>query len=171
MPLSAKKRRLGGLLDRILAGITILSFLAMALTVLLQIVTRSMPKVSFVWTEELSRFLFVLAIASAAPLAFKSGDFVYIEFLIDHPRSRVRPLMQSIVKIITFLLFAVIAFRGIDFIRLGLDQKSSAMALPMAIPYSFLVFSAFFILWGIAADALKALKALRPLKSPGKNTK
>lgn len=146
-------------MDWILGGITVLSFSAMALTVLLQIVTRPMTKVSFVWTEELSRFLFVLGIASAAPLAFKSGDFVYIEFLIDHPRNRVRRLMKSAVKTMSFLLFAVIAFGGIDFIRLGLDQKSSAMALPMAVPYSFLVISGFFIVCGIAVDMVRSVRS------------
>lgn len=144
-------------IEFLLSVITVSSFFGVAFTVLLQIVTRRMATVSFVWTEELSRFFFVLGIASAAPLAFKSGDFVYIEFLIDHPKNKARRGMKLAVKIITFLVFGVILYRGFYFVSLGLDQHSTSMGIPMAIPYSFIVISAFFIICNITSDFLKTL--------------
>jgi len=148
-------KKLKNPIDFLLGVITVSSFLGIAFTVLLQIITRRMSNVSFVWTEELSRFLFILGITSAAPLAFKSGDFVYIEFLVDHPKNKARKGMKLAVKIITLPIFGVILFKGLFFVSLGLDQHSTAMGIPMAIPYSFIVISAFLIVVNITVDLVK----------------
>jgi TRAP-type C4-dicarboxylate transport system permease small subunit len=144
-------------IEFLLGVIAVSSFFGVAFAVLLQITTRGMENVSFVWTEELSRFFFILGITSAAPLAYKSGDFVYIEFLIDSPKNKSKRIMQIIVKVITLLVFSAIVYKGLFFISLGFDQHSAAMGIPMAIPYSFVVLSALLIVLNILSEFFRYL--------------
>ena len=55
--------------ERILGLGTFLCFTALIITVLIQIFTRFLPLgISFIWTEEATRFFFIFSVVFAAPL-------------------------------------------------------------------------------------------------------
>ena len=100
--------------------------------VTLQVVSRYTALIpSWIWTEELSRFLFIWMIMLGAMIGVREGS----HFLVDvWPELPPRPTaMLQIVSNVFVLAFALVfVWWGIQFVRFGWDQTSELAELPMA---------------------------------------
>jgi TRAP-type C4-dicarboxylate transport system permease small subunit len=132
------------LLDRTLEAATILTFAALIIVIIIQIVSRYLPY-SFVWTEELSRFLFLYAISFGAPLALKDKEFINVDLLLNYLPKRVREIYEGIVYLLIVLLCAVVTYWGYKFIEIGRGQTSATMAIDMSIIHACIAISMLFI--------------------------
>ena len=99
--------------------------------VTLQIISRYTALIpSWIWTEELSRFLFIWMIMLGAMIAVREGT----HFLVDvWPELDPRPAAQlQIVANVFVLAFALVfVWWGVRFVRFGWDQTSELAELPM----------------------------------------
>lgn len=110
-------------------------FTVLILTVLFQVFSRIFfPALSRIWTEELTRFLFIYAIAFAAPLAMKQAAYVNID-LIDKLPVRIVILVKILVEIMTAALFLLVFYYGIRFTMLGIYQRAPTIKIPMAVVF------------------------------------
>lgn len=107
-------------------------FILLILTVSFQVFSRVFfPSLSRIWTEELTRFLFIYAIAFAAPLAMKQAAYVNID-LIDKLPVRIVILVKIVVEIMIAALFLLVFYYGIRFTMLGINQRAPTIKIPMA---------------------------------------
>lgn len=144
-------------LERILEFGTFICFSLLVLNVLFQITTRLFfPSFAKVWTEELSRALFVYGIAFAAPLAMKKKEYVNVDLLIDKFTGKTRLVIDLFLNLLTVLLFSVVLYVSKDFIKLGINQNSVALGYKMFWPY----FSVAVMLAGILIYALLGFREI-----------
>ena len=102
----------------------------------LQIISRYTALIpSYIWTEELSRFLFIWMVMLGAMVGIKEGT--HFEVDIWPELSRRANAMLRIVSNLFVLIFALVfAWWGIKFVQFGWYQESELAELPM--PFIFL---------------------------------
>lgn len=152
--------------DRIaqtLEWIVIFSFAILISVVFLQIFARFFLPKAPSWTEELSRFLFIYSIMTAAPLALKRQEFVRVDIILNRLDKKTQDSLEIATYILLNIFFIVIAYEGFTFGELGLKQTSPAMGLPMYLSYGTICYSGIFLLiYGvqILMEMLKRKKEL-----------
>ena len=113
--------------------------------VTLQIISRYTVLIpSWIWTEELSRFLFIWMIMLGAMIGVREKS----HFLVDlWPELRPRPTaMLQIASNVFVLAFALVfVWWGTEFVRFGWNQTSELAELPMT--YIFIAWPVTGMVW------------------------
>ena len=133
-------------LDRLLTVFACVFVFAFCVTVIIQIVCRSIPFLPIPsWTEELARYCFIYAVACAAGLAVRANAFVAVDILTNLMPRRTKGF-HNIALNGTLCAFAVFfeAKCAVRFASLRARMVSTAMEIPMQWIYFALV-----ILFGI----------------------
>lgn len=117
-------------LDSILKVCAIFSFVGMIFVVLTQILTRYVP-VSFVWTEEITRFLFIFSILFSAPLAMKKREYISVDLFIDFLPGKLRKIYKGFIYLVLALFCAFLLVPSYDFAMLGKGQTSATLKIEM----------------------------------------
>lgn len=132
------------ILTKTLEAATILSFLGVIVVVLIQILSRYLPYTA-VWTEELTRFLFIYSISFGAPLALKNKEFISVDILTGLLPQKVQEYYEAFIYLVVVILSFVIAYHGYTFIEVGKGQTSATMALDMSVIHASIAISFVFI--------------------------
>ena len=123
-------------IGRILKIGTLLSTWGLIAMVLLQIICRFSWFETPSWTEEASRILFIYAISFASGLALKSSNYyVALDAFYNMFNLKFKMLLDKSIPVVIFLLFAVFAFYSIQFISLGMIEKSPSMGFNMGVAF------------------------------------
>lgn len=123
-----------------------ISFLTLMLVVFLQVFSRFFLPKAPSWTEELSRFLFIYSIMTAAPIALKRNEFVRVDILLVKLNKKVQYIFEIITYCLLNIFFLIIAYEGFTFGNLGVKQTSPAMGIPMYLSYGTVCYSGIFLL-------------------------
>ncbi|WP_181347219.1 TRAP transporter small permease [Thalassobacillus sp. CUG 92003] len=126
------------IMSRILAILTVLSFAALVIVVSIQIAGRY-TSLSFVWTEELSRFLFIFSIAFAAPLAMERFEFVRIEFLVNALPESAQKFYDAAIYLGLGVFSGAMVYYAYEFSLVGQMQTSATLAVSMKHVYMSMV--------------------------------
>ena len=113
--------------------------------VTLQVLSRFTELVpSYIWTEELSRFLFIWMVMLGAMIAVREGTHFDVDVWPElTPRAAAR---LHIVSHLFVLLFALVfVYWGIQNVRFGWSQQSELAELPM--PFIFLAWPVAGLTW------------------------
>lgn len=121
--------------DKTLGIVTMLLFTALLLVVIIQILSRYFPY-DFIWTEELSRYLFVYSIVTAAPLALRKQEFIRVDLLIERLSDRVRKIYESVISTMILLFSIVLFIYGIQLVSLGSDFYAPTLGFSMSYTYA-----------------------------------
>ncbi|HUP98558.1 MAG TPA: TRAP transporter small permease [Usitatibacter sp.] len=115
--------------------------------VTLQIVSRYTALIpSWIWTEELSRFLFIWMVMLGAMIAVREGTHFIVDFVPDMaPRPTAALHIVTNLFVLAFAL--VFVWWGIEFVRFGWNQTSELADLPM--PYIFAAWPLAGVTWCI----------------------
>ncbi|NNE76930.1 MAG: TRAP transporter small permease [Pricia sp.] len=122
-------------IGRLLKLGALLSTWGLILSVLVQITCRFTPIATPAWTEEASRILFIYAMAFAAGLAMKNDYYVHLDMFYNRFPLKLQQFLSKAIPIITFLLFAVMAIYAIEFVLLGIPEKSPSMGFNMGVAF------------------------------------
>ena len=99
--------------------------------VTLQVISRYTALIpAWIWTEELSRFLFIWMIMLGSMIAVREGT----HFVVDvWPRMspRATAALQIVANVFVLAFAIVFLWWGIQFVRFGWDQTSELADLPM----------------------------------------
>lgn len=100
--------------------------------VTLQIISRYTALIpSWIWTEELSRFLFIWMVMLGAMIGIREGTHFEVDVWPD-----LGPKATALLRIVSNLFVLVFAlvfvWWGVEFVRFGWDQNSELAELPMA---------------------------------------
>ena len=140
------KKLLGGT-HRLLTWLMAATVAILIVPVTLQIVSRYTALIpSWIWTEELSRFLFIWMIMLGAMIGVREGT----HFVVDvWPDLAPRPaaLLQIATNLLVLVFALVFVWWGIEFVRFGWDQTSELAELPMV--YIFIAWPVAGVTWMI----------------------
>jgi TRAP-type C4-dicarboxylate transport system permease small subunit len=121
--------------DKILGIISMLLFAALIIVVVIQILSRYFPY-DVIWTEELSRYLFVYSMVTAAPLALRRNEFITVDILIEALPEKGQRIYESIIAGAIAIFSLVLFIYSLTFINLGLDFYSPTLGFLMAYAYA-----------------------------------
>ncbi|TMM58570.1 TRAP transporter small permease subunit [Maribacter algarum] len=123
-------------IGKILKVGTLVSTWGLIAMVLLQIICRFSWFETPSWTEEASRILFIYAISFASGLALKSSNYyVALDAFYNRFSPKLKTFLDKSIPIVIFLLFAVFAFYSIQFVSLGMIEKSPSMGFNMGVSF------------------------------------
>ena len=99
--------------------------------VTMQIISRYTALIpSYIWTEELSRFLFIWMIMLGAMIAVREGTHLDVDLWPDlSPRTEA--VTQIVASLFVLVFACVFVYWGVKFVQFGWDQQSELAELPM----------------------------------------
>lgn len=118
-------------LDMLLSILTVVSFAGVIIVVTIQIMSRYLPY-NAIWTEELTRYLFIYAICFGAPLALIRGEYINVDMILAKMSHNVRRFYEIGIYVVLMVLFAVMIQTGYDFTLVG-TQTSATMPFKMSV--------------------------------------
>ena len=120
---------------RLLTWLMVATVAILIVPVTLQIISRYTALIpSWIWTEELSRFLFIWMVMLGAMIGIREHSHFEVDVWPDlAPRATALLRMVSHVFVLVFAL--VFVWWGAQFVRFGWKQESELAELPM--PYIF----------------------------------
>src|SRR5438552_943707 len=100
--------------------------------VTLQVISRYTALIpAWIWTEELSRFLFIWMIMLGSMIAVREGTHFVVDVWPQIPQ-RAAAFLQIVSNFFVLVFAVVFAWWGVEFVRFGWDQTSELADLPMA---------------------------------------
>lgn len=147
-------------LGKVLSALTIITFLGVFAAVMTQIVTRYLP-VSYPWTEELSRMLFVAAVCFCAPVAYRDYEFVIVDVLIEYFPSKIRRYVNLMTSVAIIVLFVVIFRYGITLTINGHRQLMPTLGIPMSTAFALVPFSALCFVYYASLNVIRDIRGIR----------
>jgi TRAP-type transport system small permease protein len=139
---------------RILSLLAILCLSGVIITVTIQIGSRFLPY-SFVWTEELTRYLFLYAICFGAPLALLRNEYISVDLILSRLSPQFRRVYDIVIYLTILLLSAVMVKEGYAFVQIGQAQSSATMPFQMSVIHaSIFIMSLFLLLFSLVRIGL-----------------
>ncbi|RSD27023.1 TRAP transporter small permease [Mesobacillus subterraneus] len=143
-------------LDTVLAFLTVVSLTGVIVVVMVQIMSRYLPYTA-IWTEELTRYLFIYAICFGAPLALLRGEYINVDMILTKMSHHFRRFYEIGIYAVLMVLFGVMIKTGYDFTLVG-TQTSATMPFKMsAIHAAILIMSILLAFYSI----VKIVKLIR----------
>jgi TRAP-type C4-dicarboxylate transport system permease small subunit len=150
---------------RLLVRLMAASVAILVVPVTLQIVSRYTALIpSWIWTEELSRFLFIWMVMLGSMVGLREGT----HFIVDvWPELSPRPAaaLQVVTNLFVLCFALVFVVWGVQFVRFGWNQSSELAELPM--PFIFLAWPITGVTWMVFlaesyVDAFRVLAGKAP---------
>ena len=138
--------------------VAIILLCAMIVLILLQILGRYVFNYSISWSEEAAIFVQIWLVMLGTGIAMRNRNHVGIDILI----TRCPPMVQRLAKTASFLLgawFLLVLITGsFSLVTLGLIVKSTALQIPLAIPYAALPVGVSYFLLEFAIATLPEIR-------------
>jgi TRAP-type C4-dicarboxylate transport system permease small subunit len=125
-------RRFIGFYHQLLTWLMVGTVAVLIVPVTLQIISRYTALIpSWIWTEELSRFLFIWMVMLGAMIGIREGTHFEVDVW---PQLSPRPaaLLRLVSHVFVLAFALVFVWWGIEFVRFGWSQNSELAELPMA---------------------------------------
>ena len=142
-------------------ALAFVTFVALFLVVLFQMVARSVFNVGFVWTEELSRLLLMYACFSSLPVILKTRKELKLTLVTDHMSKRSQIIFDIAVQVISIATFAFLAYCGYKTTVFQRTNIMAAMRFSMAYMYAAFPLS---MLFGISRAVQMIVEDIQKLK-------
>jgi TRAP-type transport system small permease protein len=111
----------------------------------LQIIARYTALIpSYIWTEELSRFLFIWMIMLGAMIGIKEGTHFEVDVWPELGR-RANAMLKIVSSLFVLIFALVFVYWGIKFVEFGWYQESELAELPM--PFIFIAWPLAGVTW------------------------
>ena len=121
---------------RLLNRLLVATVAILVIPVSLQIVSRYTQLIpSYIWTEELSRFLFIWMVMLGAMVGIKEGTHFEVDIWPELGR-RANALLKIVSNLFVLIFALVFVYWGIKFVEFGWHQESELAELPM--PFIFI---------------------------------
>jgi TRAP-type C4-dicarboxylate transport system permease small subunit len=118
-----------------------LSLIVIILVVCAQTFFRYVIFYSLPWSEELSRYLFVLLILLGVSISIGRDALVRMDLIDGFLGEKAKHIMHIIRQVLALVLSLVIAYQSVALLPVGAFRKSPAMQIPMHYVYSIVLIS------------------------------
>lgn len=167
-PLGGGFGRLVSWLDRLFAILASLALLGVAAVVLLQIFARVALPSSPVWTEELSRYLFIYMVALSSGLVLRRNQHVNVELFHQFLGPRSQLAYRALVCLVVGGFAALMVPYAWQYAQIGTFQTSPSLRLPMRYVFFSTVFLFGLTTLYAAIGIIEAMVAIVRAPSPHK---
>ncbi len=135
---------------------------AMTLLVFASIILRYCFNISFRWSDELTRYIFIYIVFLGIAVAYRHGDHVVIQIATNLLPERLRTWLAVPIHAITGLLMLILGIAGLwlTFGRMG-QALTPGLQIPRAYMHAALPIGVFFLLIEIAIKLRQSLRAAR----------
>lgn len=120
------------IIDGVFATLAVSTLLAIALVVMIQVVSRFMLPSSPIWTEELSRYLFIYLIVFSSGLVIRHNRHVRLELF----HWALSPVWQKVYQVFCHVLIGGFAYYilpyAMKYALIGRWQTSPTLEIPMS---------------------------------------
>ena len=124
-------RKLIDVYYRLLNALLVVTVAILVVPVAIQILSRHTPWVpSWIWTEEMARFLFIWMIMIGAMVGIRDGAHFDVDLWPELP-PRANALLRVVADVFVLVMALVFIWYGIRFVQFGWDQTSELAELPM----------------------------------------
>ena len=113
-------------------------FFCMTLLVLGAVVLRYFFSITFRWSDELTRFIFIYLVFLGIPIALRCNDHIRVEYFTSFLPQRARKWLDQFIYAIVGLLVAAIIFSSEELI---FGKPGSTLAPGLQIPRGIVYFS------------------------------
>lgn len=107
--------------------------------VCLEIIARSVFDISFLWSEELSRYLIVLVTYFGAVAAIRSGEHIRIELILNLLTPNLRQALDLFAAVICCIYCGAVSYFGYQWAAssyaLGIVSSESTLVIPIWVFY------------------------------------
>ena len=121
-------------LERFEAPICILLLVIMSVVVVMQVFSRYLFNYSFVWAEELVRYLMIWMVMIGAALVQSKNDHIRIDFFPMMAGPRGRRVMETGFRLCTLVFLIILLFKGIKIAYFNRLFESSGLRITMFWP-------------------------------------
>lgn len=146
-------------------AILVVTFSSMVLMFFVQVLNRNIFKLpGLAWLEELATYCQIYMVLIGTEIGLRDGTQVSVTAVIDCLKGRAYKIVRILAKIIVIVFSGTLAFSTIRLLRVQLlsGQTSSAMGIPMVIPYFALTLSFTVITLVQSASLVGMLKDCNP---------
>jgi len=126
--------------------------------VLLQIFTRYVIFYSLPWSEELSRYLFVVMIMLGINIGISKNMMVRIDLIDNFLSENAKRMLEIGRDIIALVIASILFYSSIDLIKIGSVQISPAMQIPMSTIYLFLFVGFLFAVLSVIVKIIETIR-------------
>lgn len=131
------------LLFRFLSILTVIGFLGVMGSVIVQIMSRYLPYTAS-WTEELTRYFFLFTICIGGSLGVLKGEYIDVDVIVSRIPMFIRKYYEIGIYILILILNVVIIKEGYTFTMVGKNQSSATMGFSMAyVHFGFVILGVF----------------------------
>ena len=121
-----------------------------------QIVLRYVFNGSLIWSEEISRYLLIALVFLGTATAVREREHIVIDLIDRLIPTQALSVLKGLVDITLAIYLGVIVYHAQTVVMMFRNQPSSALQVPMAIPYAAIPLGfglALSIAWCLAVDA------------------
>jgi TRAP-type C4-dicarboxylate transport system permease small subunit len=124
-------KKFNALCHRVLTWVMVGTVAVLIVPVSLQIFSRFTQLIpSYIWTEELARFLFIWMVMLGAMIGVREGTHFEVDVWTQLGQ-RANALLRLVSHVFVLVFALVFIWWGIEFTRFGWDQLSEIAELPM----------------------------------------
>lgn len=140
------------------AFISSISLILMVVVVFTQTFTRFVIFYSLPWSEEASRYLFVVMIMMGFNVAICNKEMIRIGVIDDYISGTLKYVIDNVVLFISLLVSLIFTYSAYNLISLGFYQFSPAMQIPMSIMYVIIFVGFLLSLLSVIIDGYESFK-------------
>lgn len=129
---AAALARLTATLDRVVCGACVALFMAILVTMVLQVSFRYALNTPLVWTEELARYLYIWACYLGAPVALRRGNHITVTVVAERLPPRLAHLVALGIQGAALFFLLQLAIQG----ALLALRSHTVTAITLPIPWS-----------------------------------
>ncbi len=129
---------LHGGLQRVINWIIGLALMVLLIVILSQTFFRYVIFYSLPWSEELSRYLFVLMILLGINIGITRDNFVRIDMIDGFLPASFKPVMEVFRDLVALVVSCFFVYSTMPLMRIGKFQRSPALQITMDIMYGIL---------------------------------
>jgi TRAP-type C4-dicarboxylate transport system permease small subunit len=146
-----------GIIEKMIEWAITLIVGVMVLNIAVSVFSRYVLNHSFSWGEELGRYLMIWAGFLGAALAMKADEHIGLTSIVDALPKALGKIVRILARCIVLAFLLIILFNSFRHLK-GLNiQRSSAMEVPMIVPYFSVTIGVFLM---AIEEFLHILKAL-----------
>lgn len=136
-------KKFSNILDKLLTAIIIVLFILMFGITNLNVITRYFFNRPIVFSVEMGRYCFVSIIFLGAIFTTKQDRHIHVDFFTGLFPKKIQFIIEQFGRLLMGIFFAILTFYTCRMAAVNVNVVSSAMQIPMAVPYGIMAFGSF----------------------------
>ena len=122
--------------DRFIETTLSILYFTLIIVVFVNVITRYLINIPFMWAEELGRYLFVWIVYLGAAQAFKDKRHLTVDFLSNKIPNPYKTYLSLIIYVILIIFIFFLFIYGLKFVKLGINRPAYSFDIGLAFFYA-----------------------------------